>query len=94
MIKSFKHKGLEKFFLTGSKKGIQAIHAEKLSRILASLDNLTDIKDLSSPAYRLHQLTGDMQGFWSISVQANWRITFEYDKETNYIYIVDYQDYH
>ena len=94
MIKSFKHKGLERFFLTGNKKGIQANHAEKLSRILATLDNLTDLKDLSSPAYRLHPLTGNLQGLWSVSVQANWRVTFEYNSETNNIYIVDYQDYH
>mgnify|MGYP004571640823 FL=1 len=94
MIKSFKHKGLEKFFLTGNKKGIQAIHAEKLARILATLDNLTDLKDLSSPAYRLHQLAGDMQGLWAVTVQANWRVTFKYEPDTNSIYIVDYQDYH
>lgn len=94
MIKSFKHKGLEKFYLTGSKKGIQAIHADKLSRILAVLDNLTGLNDLSSPAYRLHPLTGDLQGLWAVTVQANWRVTFEYDETTNNVYIVDYQDYH
>lgn len=93
MIKSFKHKGLEKYFLTGCKKGIQAIHAEKLSRILAVLDNMTDLNDLSSPVYRLHPLTGDMQNLWSVTVQANWRITFEYDKNNN-VYVIDYQDYH
>ncbi len=94
MIKSFKHKGLEKFFLTGSKKGIQAIHADKLSRILAVLDKMTVINDLSSPAYRLHQLTGDLAGQWAVTVQANWRITFEFDENTGNVYIVDYQDYH
>ncbi len=94
MIKSFAHKGLEKFFLTGSVKGIQAIHAEKLSRILFVLDNLTSLKDLSSPAYKLHPLKGDMSGYWAVTVQANWRITFRYDTETNNVYIVNYQDYH
>ena len=89
----YKHKGLEEFFLTGSTKGIQAIHTKKLSRILALLDNLEGLNDLS-PVYRLHPLSGKLKGQWAISVQANWRITFEYDENTNNIYIVDYQDYH
>ena len=94
MIKSFKHKGLEKFFTTGSTKGIQAIHADKLSRILSRLHNMTGLNDLNTPAYRLHQLKGNMQNLWSVTVQANWRITFEFDEHTSDVYIVDYQDYH
>lgn len=94
MIKSFKHKGLEKFFLTGNQKGIQAIHTEKLTRILAVLDKMKVINDLSSPAYRLHPLTGDLKGQWAVTVQANWRITFEFDENSGNVYIVDYQDYH
>ena len=94
MIKSFKHKGLEKFFLTGNKKGIQSIHADKLSRILATLDKMNTLKDLSSPAYRLHPLTGDLKGQWAVTVQANWRVTFGYSETTNDVYIVDYKDYH
>ena len=94
MIKSFKHKGLENFYTTGSLKGIQSIHANKISRILAVLNNLSSLNDLSSPTYKLHQLKGNMQDLWSVTVQANWRITFEYDKETSNVYIVDYQDYH
>lgn len=92
MIKSFKHKGLEKFFQSGSTKGIQAIHAEKLSRILAILDEMSEMGDINAPAYRLHRLTGDLKSLWSVTVQANWRVTFEFkDKD---VYIVDYQDYH
>ena len=94
MIKSFKHKGLEKFYITGSTKGIQAIHADKISRILGRLNVLTGLNDLRSPAYRLHQLKGDKQNLWLVTVQANWRITFEYDEQTSDVYIVDYQDYH
>ncbi len=94
MIKSFKHKGLEDFFKTGSLKGIQAINKAKLSRILVLLNNLTGLKDLSSPAYKLHQLKGDMKDLWAVTVQANWRITFKYEEETKNVYIVDYQDYH
>lgn len=94
MIKSFTHKGLEKFFLTGSVKGIQAIHAEKISRILFILNNLTDLDGLSTSMYRLHKLKGKMKDLYSVTVQANWRITFKYDEITNDVYIVDYQDYH
>ena len=94
MIKSFNHKGLEKFFLTGSVKGIQAIHAAKISRILFILNNLTNLNGLSTSMYRLHKLKGDMQDLYSVTVQANWRITFKYDETNNDVYIVDYQDYH
>lgn len=94
MIKSFKHKVLENFFLTGNKKGIQAIHADKLSRILLVLDKMVTLKDLSSPAYRLHRLSGDMKELWSVTVQANWRVTFQFDENSGNVYIVDYLDYH
>ena len=94
MIKSFKHKGLEKFFSTGSTKGIQAIHAERLSTLLFLLNTMNSLTDLSAPSLRLHPLKGDMQGLWAITVQANWRITFEFDEESKNVYVVDYQDYH
>ncbi len=94
MIKSFKHKGLERFFLTGSTKGIQAIHARKLSHILAALDNAYQIEDLNFPSFNLHPLKGALKGQWAITVQANWRITFEFNEKTKDVHIVDYQDYH
>ncbi len=94
MIKSFKHKGLEKFFLTGSTKGIQSIHANKLNLILTALNKARNIQNLNIPAFKLHQLKGDMKNLWAITVQANWRVTFEFDEKTSDVYIVDYQDYH
>lgn len=93
MIKSFKHKGLENFFTGGSTKGIQAIHAGKLANILALLNKLRELKDIP-PSWKLHPLQGDLKGQWSVTVQANWRITFEFDENTKDVYIVDYQDYH
>ena len=92
MIKSFKHKGLENFFLNGSTKGIQAIHGKKIRRILLTLNALPSLSALE--VYKLHPLKGDLKGLWAVTVQANWRITFEYNEETNDVYIVDYQDYH
>ena len=94
MIKSFKHKGLENFYLSGSTKGIQAIHQRKLSHILMALDNAYQIDDLNLPGFSLHQLKGDLKGQWAITVQANWRVTFEFNEKTKDVYIVDYQDYH
>lgn len=92
MIKSFKHKGLQRYFETGSTKGIQSIHTDKLSRILLALNNAKFIEDLNIPSYRLHKLKGEMNELWSITVQANWRITFKFEDKN--VYIVDYQDYH
>ncbi len=92
MIKSFKHKGLENFFKTGSVKGIQAIHQYKIREILSTLNKMKDLTPLALPSYRLHQLKGDMKGLWSVAVQANWRITFDFKDED--VYIVDYKDYH
>jgi len=92
MIKSFKHKGLEKFYSSGSTKGIQAKHAKKLRMQLIALDTAYHIEDLDIPGYRLHQLKGSLKGYWSITVNANWRITFEFSDGN--IYIVNYEDYH
>ena len=92
MIKSFKHKGLERFYESGSTRGIQADHSKKLRLQLAALDTAQVIDDLDLPGYRLHPLKGDKKGLWSITVNGNWRITFEF-KDGN-AYIVNYEDYH
>lgn len=92
MIKSFKHKGLENFFKTGNSKGINPDHTKKIRRILAILDELTDISEINFDSYNLHQLKGNLKGLWSMRVNGNWRITFEFKDQD--VYIVDYQDYH
>ncbi|MDF1690547.1 MAG: type II toxin-antitoxin system RelE/ParE family toxin [Cycloclasticus sp.] len=92
MIKSFKHKGLEVFYSTGSTKGIQAKHVKKLRMQLIALDTAHQIEDLDIPGYRLHELKGNLKGCWSITVSGNWRITFEFTDGN--IYIVNYKDYH
>jgi toxin HigB-1 len=92
MIKSFVHKGLKNFFNTGSTSGIQAKHANRIRLILAQLNQARSIKDMDIPSLRLHQLKGQQKGVWSVTVQANWRITFRFvegDAE-----IVNYEDYH
>ena len=92
MIKSFTHKGLERYFETGSTRGIQPRHSRKLRMQLAALDTAKNIEDIDVPGYRLHPLKGNRKGLWSIAVSANWRITFEFADGN--VYIVDYEDYH
>ena len=92
MIKSFAHKGLEQFFTTGSKAGIQPQHASRSRLILAQLHQSRTVEDMRIPTLRLHELKGDRKGTWSVTVQANWRITFRFsDGDAD---DVDYEDYH
>ncbi len=92
MIKSFRHKGLQRFFLDGTKKGIQPKHAEKLADILDLLDAASEIRDMRFPGSDLHPLKGDLRGFWSVRVSGNWRIVFRF--ENGDVFDVDYIDYH
>jgi proteic killer suppression protein len=92
MILSFRHKGLERFFITGVKKGIAPDHTEKLARILDRLDASISPADMNLPGYRLHELKGQDAGTWSVMVSVNWRITFQFDGQN--ASMVDYLDYH
>ena len=92
MIKSFKQKGLKKFFETGTTSGIQVKHSKKLRMQLAAIDTATLIDDIDIPGFSLHPLKGDREGIWSISVSGNWRVTFEF-RDGN-AYILNYEDYH
>ena len=92
MIKSFRHKGLERFYSIGATTGIQARHAKKLRLRLAALDSAQVIDDLDIPGYRLHPLKGSRKGIWSVTVSANWRLTFEFTDGN--VFILDYEDYH
>ncbi|NJD08853.1 MAG: peptidase [Methylococcaceae bacterium] len=93
MIKSFAHKGLEAFFRTGSKAGIQASQAIKLRLLLTALDAAVSPDDLRiPPSWRLHPLKGNLNGHWSLTVNGNWRVIFKFD-ETDVV-LVDYVDYH
>jgi toxin HigB-1 len=92
MIATIKHKGLRLLFENDEKRGVNFDHSEKLKRILARLNAARTVSDLDLPAYRLHALKGDLKGYFSITVQANWRVIFRfYEGEA---YDVDYLDYH
>ena len=92
VIKSFKHKGLRRYFETGSKSGIQTKHAARLRLQLAALDTARVIDDMDVPGYRLHPLKGRAKNRWSIWVSGNWRLTFEF-RDGN-AFVLDYEDYH
>lgn len=92
MIRSFKHKGLRKYFETGNTSGIQPKHAVRLRTQLSVLDTIKSPDEINIVSWRLHALTGNLKGYWSITVNANWRITFRFEGEN--VYEVDYLDYH
>ena len=92
MIRSFRHKGLQKFFETGSRAGIQPRHSKRLRMQLVALDTAQSVEDMDIPGFRLHCLKGTDKGRWSIWVNGNWRITFEFTD--GHAYVLDYEDYH
>lgn len=93
MIKSFQHKGLERFYRTGSKAGIQPQHAARLTEMLTALDVAVKPGDLAASAsYGLHPLKAGLAGLWAIKVDRMWRLTFKFEGED--VIMLDYQDYH
>ena len=92
MITTFRHKGLRKYFESGSLAGIQPAHAKRLKMQLAALDTAHVIEDMDIPGFRLHPLKGSERGRWSIWVNGNWRVTFKF--ENGSAFILDYEDYH
>ena len=92
MITSFRHKGLRKYFESGSLAGIQPAHADRLKMQLAALDTAQTIEDMDIPGFRLHPPKGSERGRWSIWVNGNWRVTFEF--ENGNAFVLDYEDYH
>ena len=92
MIKTFRHKGVEAFFRSGSKAGIQPKHAERLSLQLFALNNAKAPNDMGASGWKLHPLKGQLEGHWAVSVSGNWRLTFRFEGAD--AVLVDYQDYH
>ena len=92
MIKSIRHKGLAKLYSTGSTAGIQAANARRLRLQLVALDTAQVIDDLNIPGFGLHFLKGKLKARWSIWVNGNWRLTFEF--KDGHVYVLDYEDYH
>jgi proteic killer suppression protein len=92
VIASFKHRGLKMLFESDDRRGVNAAQVDKVRRILARLDEATNINHMSLPGLRLHPLKGNRKGSWAVSVSGNWRIVFRFEKSN--AYDVDLVDYH
>lgn len=92
MIRTWRHKGIQKFYQTGSKAGIQPKHASILRLLLFQLANAIKPEDMNTPGNYFHKLNGDMDEYYSVKVNGNWRIIFQFDGED--AILVDYIDYH
>ncbi|MBI5751596.1 MAG: type II toxin-antitoxin system RelE/ParE family toxin [Hydrogenophilales bacterium] len=92
MIITWRHKGLKRFYETGSRSGIQPAHASRLRMQIAALETAHLADDMDIPGFRLHPLKGSERGRWSIWVNGNWRLTFEF-RDGN-VHVLDYEDYH
>ena len=92
MIRSFKHRGLKRLYERGDRSGIRPDLVDTVQEILTILDAAESPQALNLPGYRLHPLKGNMKGFWSVTVRANWRIVFRF--EGNDAFDVELIDYH
>ncbi len=92
MIESFKHKGMKRLFADDDRSKLAADMVEKIRLVLSALESAGAIDDLKQPSFRLHPLKGDLEGYWAVTVRANWRIIFRFkgDKASD----VDLVDYH
>lgn len=92
MIRTFKHRGLERFFKKGDHRGIMAKSEARIERILDRLDTVVKPEDMNLPGFKFHFLTGDRKGTFAVAVTGNWRITFRFEGED--ALDVDLEDYH
>ena len=91
MIRSFKHRGLKRLYERGDRSGIRPDLLDTVEDILARLDETDAPQALNLPGYRLHLLKGDLGGFWSVTVRANWRIIFRFQGADAFdVELIDY----
>ena len=92
MILGFRHRGLRRLYERGDRRRLPVEHVERIEEILALLDRATGPGEMARPGYRLHPLSGDLAGFWSVNVSRNWRVIFRFDGDN--VTDVDLVDYH
>ena len=92
MIQSFRHKGLKLLYENGDRRKVQPQYADKIERILARLDEASEVGNMDLPGFRLHSLTGNLAGSWAVTVSGNWRIVFRF--EGGHARDVNLVDYH
>jgi len=94
-IRNVIHRGLRRFIESDDASGLSASVVEKVRNIvtfLQEMENPKELQDISS--WKVHQLTGDRKGTWSLTVTRNWRMTFRIDRREGEIIDLDYEDYH
>ncbi|MFH0351743.1 MAG: type II toxin-antitoxin system RelE/ParE family toxin [Chromatiales bacterium] len=92
-VGKIRHKGLRRFYEEDDPSGLPAASLPRIRNILAALVFTDDIGSLKAlPGWRLHQLTGDRKGQWSLSVTGNWRMVFRVEDDE--ITDLDFEDYH
>ena len=92
MLRRFRHRGLKRLYANDDRGGLNAEHVDKIARVLALLSRAARPQDMNLPGFRLHPLKGDLAGFWSVTIRANWRIIFRF--EDGDVTDVDLIDYH
>jgi toxin HigB-1 len=92
MIRRFRDRGLRRLYQDDDRRGLNPEHVDKIARVLARLDQARAPEDMDLPGLRLHALRGDLGGFWSVTIRANWRVIFRFEGED--VTDVDYLDYH
>ena len=91
MIRSFKHRGLKRLYERDDRSGIRPDVLDTVEDILARLDEADAPQALNLPGYRLHPLKGDLSGFWSVTVRANWRVVFRFQGADAFdVELIDY----
>jgi toxin HigB-1 len=92
VIQGFRHKKLKRLFEEGDRKGVRPDYVEKIENILAVLNRACTAEDMNLPGFRLHALKGDLKGFYAVTVRANYRVIFRFEK--GHVFDVDLVDYH
>jgi proteic killer suppression protein len=92
MIRRFRHRGLRRLYEDDDRRGVNAEHIDKITRVLAFLTRAARPEDMNLPGFRLHPLKGELAGYWSVTIRANWRIIFRF--EDGDVTDVDFLDYH
>lgn len=78
MIRTFKHRGLKRLYERGDQSQMGSEYLSRIEDIIARLDIAVSPYDLNLPGYGLHQLKGNLKGFWAVKVSGNWRIVFRF----------------
>ena len=92
MIKSFRHRGLRRLYDRAEASGVRADQLRRIQQVLIDLDTSKSPMEMNLPGYRLHQLKGDLKGYWSVTISGNWRVIFRFEREE--ACDVDLVDYH